>query len=282
MRRTHGPIRAVGAVASAVLIMNVLVAAPAGAVSINLCTGILKCLSLSLGDSGYSTVQTRANWGMTPGTNCTNYVGYRLNSGGRLTARPPGLSTAHSWGSAARSAGIAVRSVPTVGSVAWWAKDVPPASKLGHVAYVERTYADGSFDVSEDSFNGDFGWRHVKKKEAGWPSGFISFPQSDGTPSGRLTSLTSPRKDTLDLWGWGSDPEAMGRSTTILLSVGGPRTSRAARTYTTSTTYFRFHRILRSSSMPSGRRTVYVYLLNASGTKGASHAFIGKRTVRIR
>lgn len=282
MRHAHGPVRGVGALAAAILIMNVLVPAPASAVSVNLCTGILKCLTVSLGDAGYSTVRSKANWGMTPGTNCTNYVGYRLNSGGRLTARPPGLSSAHSWGEAARAVGVPVRSTPSVGAVAWWAKNVPPAAKLGHVAYVERVYPDGSFDVSEDSFNGDFGWRHVQNKAAGWPSGFISFPQSDGSPTGRLISVESPRKDTLDLWAWGSDPEAMGRPTKVLVSVGGPRTSRAARKYTASTTYFRFHRVMRDPSMPSGRRTVYVYLLNVAGTKGASHALLGKRTVRIR
>ncbi|MEH3033822.1 MAG: CHAP domain-containing protein [Aeromicrobium erythreum] len=282
MRRTHGPTVTVGVVAAVIITMQLLAAVPARAVSLSLCTGLVQCVKLSLPDAGYSAVRSASNWGMDPGTNCTNYVGYRLNSGGRLTARLPGLTTAHSWGIAARKHGVPVSSTPTVGAVAWWAEHVPPADKYGHVAYVEKVYPDGSFDVSEDSFNGDFGWRRVLKKADGWPSGFISFPQSNGSPAGELTSVTSPRKDTLDLWGWGSDPDAFGKPMTVLLSVGGGRTNPKAKKFTTTTTYFRYHRVLRSSRMPSGWKKVHVYLRNTTGTAGSTYTWIGSRSVRIK
>lgn len=52
------------------------------------------------------------------------------------------------WDDAARAVGITVNKTPKVGAIA-----VNDVHKVGHVAYVNRVYADGSFNVEEYNWN---------------------------------------------------------------------------------------------------------------------------------
>ncbi|GAA2234260.1 MULTISPECIES: CHAP domain-containing protein [Kitasatospora] len=90
--------------------------------------------------------------------NCTAFAAYRIasrlgvpdfnNFWGGVT-----WGDAHSWASAARSAGVTVNTTPTVGAIA-----VNTVHKKGHVAYVNAVYSDGSFDVEEYNWNHDLAY----------------------------------------------------------------------------------------------------------------------------
>jgi surface antigen len=84
--------------------------------------------------------------------NCTAFAAYRIAS--RLGV--PNFSNswkttwgnAGTWDDAARRVGVRVDKTPTVGAIA-----VNDVHKVGHVAYVNKVYADGSFDVEEYNWN---------------------------------------------------------------------------------------------------------------------------------
>ena len=276
MRHAHGPVRLMGAVVALVLMMG---AAPAHALSINvLCTGFTGCLTIGRSDSGYGNVYLQSFWRMTAGHNCTNYVAYRLTHG-RLVARPPGTGSALTWGPAATQAGIPVNDVPAVGAIAWWGAGVGGASVTsGHVAYVEAVLP-GAVLVSEDNLNGDFRWRLMTRLDGTWPSGFIHYPASDGSPTGDLTSATSPETGKLDFWGSAMDPDAPDSSRTYLVSLGGPRGTAGAETFTFESEWFRFHRIHNVGTR--GPTTMFLYAVNTPGTAGKD-VLLGQRAVTIR
>jgi surface antigen len=275
MRHAHGPVRLLAVVA----LLTTLWAAPAQALTINvLCTGFTGCLTIGYTDGGYGGVYLQSFWSMTAGHNCTNYVAYRL-SHGRVVARPPGTNSALTWGPAAVAAGVPVDDVPTVGSVAWWDAGVAGASATsGHVAYVEAVLP-GVVLVSEDNLNGDFRWRLMTRLDGTWPSGFIHYPESDGSPAGTFTSVTSPAVGELDFWGYGMDPDAQDDNRTYLVSLGGPRGTAGAESFTFQSEYFRFHRTRYVGTR--GPTTMYLYALNASGTAGQD-VLLGQRNVTIR
>ncbi len=85
--------------------------------------------------------------------NCTAFAAYRIAS--RLGV-PSFSNTWHSqvwgdaghWDDAARAAGLTVNKTPSVGAIA-----VNDVHKVGHVAYVNKVYSDGSFDVEEYNWN---------------------------------------------------------------------------------------------------------------------------------
>ncbi|WP_188110478.1 CHAP domain-containing protein [Aeromicrobium ginsengisoli] len=262
-----------------VALVTSLWAAPAqGATITVLCTGFTGCLTVGRTDGGYGTVYQQSFWSMTGGHNCTNYAAYRLTHG-RLVARPPGTNSALTWGPAAIHAGIPVDDAPVVGAVAWWDAGVGGASATsGHVAYVEAVLP-GAVLVSEDNLNGDFRWRLMTRLDGTWPSGFIHYPESDGSPSGEFTSVTSPDAGTLDFWGSATDPDAAAGSRTYLVSLGGPRGTAGAETYTFESEYFRFHRI--SHVGTRGPISMFLYALNTPGTAG-DDVLLGQRDVTIR
>ena len=85
--------------------------------------------------------------------NCTAFAAYRIAS--RLGT--PNFNNywkgvhwgdAGHWDDAARQAGVTVNKTPTVGAIA-----VNDVHKVGHVAYVNKVYSDGSFDVEEYNWN---------------------------------------------------------------------------------------------------------------------------------
>jgi surface antigen len=78
--------------------------------------------------------------------NCTSYVAWALRANGqRVDWFIKGAMNAFNWPHVAQLKRIPVGSVPRVGAVAVW----PKLAEFGHVAYVTRVDADGSFDVAE-------------------------------------------------------------------------------------------------------------------------------------
>jgi surface antigen len=84
--------------------------------------------------------------------NCTAFAAYRIAS--RLGV--PSFSNSYkttwgnagTWDDAARRVGVTVNTTPSVGAIA-----VNDVHKVGHVAYVNKIYSDGSFDVEEYNWN---------------------------------------------------------------------------------------------------------------------------------
>jgi surface antigen len=84
--------------------------------------------------------------------NCTAFAAYRIAS--RLGV--PSFSNSYkttwgnagTWDDAARRVGVTVNTTPSVGAIA-----VNDVHKVGHVAYVNKVYSDGSFDVEEYNWN---------------------------------------------------------------------------------------------------------------------------------
>ena len=89
--------------------------------------------------------------------NCTSYVAWALDvNGQRVDWFVPGAMDAWNWPNVARRAGLVVGSTPRVGSAVVWAQLSRP---FGHVAYVTRVHAGGTFDVSEYNLGPRFGHR---------------------------------------------------------------------------------------------------------------------------
>jgi surface antigen len=282
MSGMHQTGRILGIVLGAMLCSTTLsLAAPAHAASTVLCKGAVACLLAGRGDSGYAVLGLVSYWNQTPGHNCTNYVAYRLTHGGRLVARPPGTGSAYTWGDAARAAGVPVDDRPSVGAVAWWTA-AAIGSSSGHVAYVEEVQADGSIVLSEDNLTGDFDWRRVTRG-AGWPSGFIHYSQSDGSPLGIFESVTSPVAGKIDFWGTSSDPDGpllvIPIAPSYLVTLGGPRGTAGIESFNFSSSYFHFHVI--KTVKTRGPTTMYLYALNTVLSKGHD-VLLGSRPVTIR
>jgi surface antigen len=133
-----------------------------------ICTGYSSCSDKGYSNYGYSTHKSTSYWRMYTGTNCTNYVAYRLvTTNGMPNVRPKsGVGNAEDWGFAMASI---TNSTPAVGSVAWW-------GRTGHhVAYVEKIVSSSEIWVSESNWSGSFDWRRITKSGSGWPDGFIHF-----------------------------------------------------------------------------------------------------------
>ena len=133
-----------------------------------LCTGYTSCSSKGYSHAGYSSAQHTSYWRMYTGTNCTNYVAYRLvKTNGMPNERPrSGVGNARDWGTTMSSITDAT---PNVGSVAWWGRTG------NHVAYVEKVVSSSEIWVSESNWSGAFDWRRITKSGSGWPDGFIHF-----------------------------------------------------------------------------------------------------------
>lgn len=146
-----------------------LVPIPAAQASSSLlCTGYSSCSDKGYSHYGYATHKSTSYWRMYTGTNCTNYVAYRLvTTNGMPNVRPAsGVGNAENWGYAMSSI---TNSTPALGSVAWW-------GRTGHhVAYVEKIVSSSEIWVSESNWSGAFDWRKITKSGSGWPDGFIHF-----------------------------------------------------------------------------------------------------------
>jgi surface antigen len=282
MCNAHRLARATGALVVVAMMMvttGIVVAAPAEAApsSKTLCKGFTACVSQGRGHGGYGPVHKRSFWNMRAGHNCTNYVAYRLTHG-RLVPRPPGANDSGTWGSAARKAGIPVSGTPRVGSVAWWKPRHHGASKGGHVAYVEAVRPDGSVVISEDHLGGTFMWRVLKRKGGAWPSGFIHFRESDGSPAGSLLWARGEGGGQVRLSGTASEPDVEAGQRSYLVSVGGPMGTPGVESYRFSTEFFRFERY--TTLATRGPTVLFVYALNTPGTAGADR-LLGTAAVSI-
>jgi surface antigen len=146
----------------------VLPSAPAHASYAVLCSGYTDCTRKAYSTFGYASHSGTSYWRMYTGTNCTNYVAYRLvTTNGMPNTRPrSGVGNAQDWGFAMASI---TDTRPAVGSVAWW-------GRTGHhVAYVEKVVSSTEILVSESNWSGAFDWRRITKSGSGWPDGFIHF-----------------------------------------------------------------------------------------------------------
>jgi surface antigen len=146
-----------------------------------LCSGFAACTDAGMSESGYHAVWNKMFWNMYAGSNCTNYVAYRMIKAGMSSTRPaqlkPGKGNATYWGTSFSSQ---TNQTPTVGAVAWWKANAPGAGSAGHVAYVEKVYSSSDIVVSESNWAGNFDWRRITKS-ANWPTGFIHLHDA-GTP----------------------------------------------------------------------------------------------------
>lgn len=187
-------------------------AVPARAATVGvLCTGFGSCTSDGMSADGYYAVWNTMYWGMYAGSNCTNYVAYRMIKAGMSSARPAqlkaGRGNASYWGG---SFGSLTNKTPKVGAIAWWNANVPGAGSGGHVAYVEKVNSPTDITVSESNWSGNFDWRRITTA-ANWPSGFIHLhdastpvtppkptptptptPKPTPTPTPTPTSSTAP------------------------------------------------------------------------------------------
>lgn len=205
-----------------------VVAGPAEAGSpaaTDLCQGFASCAKKGWSNHGYAKVRSRSHWGARPGTNCTNYAAYMLTSRGRLTALPEGTGNAGTWGAAAAAAGHPVSRRPRVGDIAYWK---PRKSRnigtRGHVAYVERVRRDGSIVISHDNWNNTFVVTRLKRRSSTWPTGFIRYRRSDGSPTGRLTSV-GVAEGRLQVTGFLTDPDVTSGRTSARIAVAWGRTT---------------------------------------------------------
>lgn len=148
-----------------------------------LCRSYSSCTSAGYSHHGYESKQSTSYWRMYTGTNCTNYVAYRLvTTNGMPNTRPAsGVGNARDWGYAMSKV---TDSTPTVGSVAWWGRTG------NHVAYVEKVVSSSEILVSESNWGSSFSWRRITKSGSGWPDGFIHFKDPD--TQGTFTSTPRP------------------------------------------------------------------------------------------
>lgn len=78
---------------------------------------------------------------------------------------PGGLGNANTWYSRAQSRGLVVSDVPAKGAIAW----ASYIGGLGHVAYVEEVYEDGTALISEMNMRGRYSFsKRVISPSQGW------------------------------------------------------------------------------------------------------------------
>jgi surface antigen len=143
-----------------------------------LCSGYTACRHAGYSDHGYGGARQHSWWDMGTGSNCTNFVAYRLVHEGMPNRRPhpdhgarADSLNAYRWGVV--YAGHTDHR-PRTGAVAWWTRN--RAGYYGHVAFVEAVNRDGTLTISEDSATGHgFDWKRISPGSRSWPSGFIHF-----------------------------------------------------------------------------------------------------------
>lgn len=86
------------------------------------------------------------SWGMY-NRECVSYTAWKVHESGRYMPYWGGRGNAYEWPGNARAAGIPVSSSPSVGSVAVWGLE--DIGGVGHTAYVEAVYGDGSILISQ-------------------------------------------------------------------------------------------------------------------------------------
>lgn len=120
-------------------------------------SGTSKCSEPRTNDYPYSgcpAVGTSPDrWGFTRGQ-CTSFAAWRAEQ--RLGQDMRGLGAAHNWNNRARDRGISTGTTPIVGSIA--VMEIKPGAPWGHVAYVSKVNADGSFVIEEKNWDSACGY----------------------------------------------------------------------------------------------------------------------------
>lgn len=151
------------------------------------------------------------------GSNCTNYVAFRLAQRG--VANPGNLGNGDQWAANARAKGIAVDQVPRTGAVAQW-------TRINHVAYVEGVSADGNtIWISESHYGGGSDRRSIRRGTTAWPQNFIHFnPPVNNTDSsnliGALDEVRVLQPGVVRVRGWGIDRDHSNNNIDVHFYVG--------------------------------------------------------------
>lgn len=116
-------------------------------------------------------------WGMYA-CNCTSYVAWALDANHQRTDWfVRGSMDAWNWPNVARRRGLRVLARPRSGFVAVWPRLGRP---FGHVAYVTRVHADGTFDVAEYNLPGRPRFRFdVRRHVPARGATFIDVPERE-------------------------------------------------------------------------------------------------------
>jgi surface antigen len=197
----------------------------ARAASTVLCTTYSGCSDKGYSHAGYASAKGTSYWGMYTGTNCTNYVAYRLiTTNGLSTKRPAaGVGNARDWGTAMASV---TDTTPAVGAVAWWGKTG------NHVAYIEKVVSSSEIWVSESNWSGSFDWRKITRSGGGWPDGIIHFTPAAPVSSTQPAIVGAPTVGapvTASTGTWNPAPSSFQYQ---WLLDGAPLTGATAKTYT--------------------------------------------------
>jgi len=193
-----------------------------------LCTGYNSCSGLGYSHAGYAENKGNSYWNMYTGTNCTNYVAYRLITTNGLPNKRPaaGVGNARDWGTAMVSA---TNSTPAVGAIAWWGKTG------NHVAYIEQVVSDNEIWVSESNWSGAFDWRKITRSGGGWPDGIIHFTPSAAPSlvnSAKPTVVGVPKVGTAVKASVGAWSPTPGSYAYQWLADGNPISGATAKTFT--------------------------------------------------
>jgi hypothetical protein len=170
------------------------------------------------------------------------------------------------WAKNARKGGFAVGARPRAGAIVVWPRNTDSAGPIGHVAYVERVLAGGSFAVSEENWNGHrYPTRRVVSAN---PSLRFIYrradePQRKGT--GSILRLSSSEGTD------GKTPSAIVRMSgrgDVLFKLIGPHgfAEEAARVLPPGTSTIPLSDLAGSASIPAGTVTLVVLVAGGGGS----------------
>jgi len=178
LRRAAARLLVLAVAVSGLCLATVATSGPASAA-----TMVRECKVTGNGCVSFSGYAGRSTWGYpvsSRGTNCVNYVAYRLARNG--VARQSAMGNGGSWAASARKRGFRVDRTPKVGSIAQWNYGSAYAPSYGHVGYVEEVTS-SYLVISDNSYGGGYSsrWR-VPKGDRNWPSNFIHFKDTAYQP----------------------------------------------------------------------------------------------------